>query len=115
MSWMLNVKGKGHIPAEQVQVGDLVQGFNVEKGKDVFRVVIRKNVRPFMSGYRINGHFVSPLTQVWGGGKTWMLAFKVSDALFVDGAGENVCLELKSHDGEHNYWLAGPTPLLIRG
>ena len=113
--WTLDVKGKGNTPAEQVQVGDSVRGFSVAKGTDVFRAVISKHIRPTGAGYIVNGHKVPPIMGVWDG-QTWIPAFKIPGATLDGSPDTQVCLNLNPDtDDEHNLWLVGGEPLLIKG
>lgn len=109
---LVEVQGKGQIKAGDVQVGDLIKGWDFTNNVDVFRRVVSYHVSPAGAWRIVDGHKVSPAEQVYHQG-AWKPAYKASGAEFNGDAGIRVNIAVDaSDDGSHNFWLVGGTPLL---
>lgn len=110
---IVDVLGRGLIPALQVQAGDAIKGHSFHDNADVYRKVVSVSSGPCGAWRIINGHKVSPCEPVWDG-QAWTPAFKVTGAVFDGSAGIKVMLHVDSDDYEEcNFYLVSGTPLLV--
>lgn len=112
-SELVDVQGKGLIPAGEVVAGDCLKGFSFHSNENVYRRVIMV-LRKGCAAWRIvHGHKVSPCEPVYLNGQ-WIAAFRVPTSTLDTSTGIKLDITVEADDNdEHNYWLAGPTPLLI--
>jgi hypothetical protein len=112
-SELVEVQGRGLLPAGQVMTGDYVKGFSFHSNSDVYRRVIAIIRRGCAAWRIVEGHKVSPCEPVYLDGK-WIAAYKVPMATLGMGVGVKLEITVEADENdEHNYWLVDGTPLLI--
>ncbi len=112
-SELVEVQGKGQIPASQVQAGDLLKGFDFTAKQDVYRKVVQVGVVSCPAWRVVDGHQVSPCESIYHE-EQWKPAFRASGATMATSTSQKVLITVDAlADGDHNYWLVSGTPLLI--
>jgi hypothetical protein len=110
---LVDVQGKGLVAVGTVQPGDYVLGKSLKSGEDVYRKVVQVRTETCHAWRVIDGHKNSPCESVYYNDQ-WLPAFRVSGATFNGDKGLKVMLAVEADDyGEHNFYLASGTRLLI--
>ncbi len=112
---LVEVAGKGLIPAGTVQANDYIKGYSFTLRTDIFRRVLAVRRSSCPSWRIINGHKVSPCEPVYFEGQ-WRPAFRVPTATIDFSTAIKIDISVGAaddQDNEHNFWLVGEQPLLI--
>ena len=110
---LVEVKGKGQIPAGEVQAGDFIKGRSFRFQNDVFRRVLQVHTKSCVAWRIVAGHRVSPCEPVYFG-DTWQPAYRASSVVDTQqGTKMFISVEAGVEDQEMNYYLVAGTPLLI--
>jgi hypothetical protein len=110
---LVELEGKGQIPAGQVRQGDRIKGKSFTSGEDVFREVIQVNSQSCVAWRIVNGHKVSPCEPVYVDGQ-WIPAYRAAGATFDPTPGTKILISVASDQyDEQNYYLVAGERLLI--
>ena len=110
---LVEIQGKGKIPAGSVAIGDLIKGFSFKTNADVFRRVTQINYQSCAAWRMVEAHRVSPCESVYSGTQ-FMPAFRAPGSTVDAMTGKKVLISVATDEyNEQNYWLVSGTPLLI--
>lgn len=110
---LVDVQGKGFIPAGEVKAGDYIKGFSFKTNTDIYRRVEVAIAHSCPAWRIVQGHKVSPCEPVYLNGG-WIAAFRVPGSTLDMSVGMKVDISvITKEDNEQNFYLVGGTPLLI--
>jgi hypothetical protein len=102
---LVDIQGKGLIPAGQVIAGDYIKGWSFQSNSTVYRVVEQSSLSPCCAWRMIDGHRNSPCESVYSDGQ-WVPAYRVPGATLDTMVGTKALISVKADEyGEHNYYI----------
>jgi hypothetical protein len=102
---LVDVQGKGKIPAGDVVAGEYILGHSFATSADVYKRVIQIRTETCHAWRMIDGHKNSPCESVFYNGQ-WMPAYRVPGATLNTDKGVKVMLSVEADsDGDHNFYI----------
>jgi hypothetical protein len=110
---LVDVQGKGNVPAGSVVAGDRIRGMCFGSGSDIWRKVIHTEHIPCVAWRMVEGHRVSPCEPVYVKNE-WMPAYRAPGATLDTLVGTKVHITVDCGDyNEANYYLTNGQQMLI--